>query len=157
MHGVSDMSGGSFPLAGTAHPVSMLAPVVHQPGPTAGPHNDKPTAAQAAAGRLQRASARQAAKAAQQQKRQAQARAAAAAKRGNGGAKRTRDEEVPAEEDDQEGAKRGFVFGCSSFWRLFLFLFSSSSSKNCLRSSRTFYALVVATDTAFFVLSCRLR
>ena len=33
--------------------------------------NDKPTAAQAAAGRLQRASARQAAKAAQQQKRHA--------------------------------------------------------------------------------------
>jgi len=45
--------------------------------PSEEPVNEKPSAAQAAAGRLQRASARQAAKAAQQQRRHAHARLAA--------------------------------------------------------------------------------
>ena len=106
MPGVSDMPGGSFPLSGTTHALNMFGPVVHQPVSNAGPQSDKPTAAQAAAGRLQRASARQAAKAAQQQKRQAQARAAAAKGSGNA-TKRKKDDDDGTEEDNREGERVG--------------------------------------------------
>jgi len=93
-------SGGQPP------PVNMFAPVHQQ---QQAPSIDKPTAAQAAAIRLQRASARQAAKAAQQQKRTAQqARGAAAAAKSRGGAaggaggKRKKDEAEEEEEDDDD-------------------------------------------------------
>jgi hypothetical protein len=137
MQGVSDLSGGSFPLAGAAHPVSMFAPVVHHLVPSAGPQNDKPTAAQAAAGRLQRASARQAAKAAQQQKRQAQARAAAAAKGGGISAKRKKDEEDAGDEDDEEGTKAG-----PSRPILFFSSFPARVLGSCFCPSRAFVLLV---------------
>jgi hypothetical protein len=104
MQGVPDITGGVFPLASSAPPVNMFAPV-HQQVPSIPPTSDKPTAAQAAAGRLQRASARQAAKAAQQQKRQAQARAAVAAKRGSTTIKRKKAEVVVEEEDEEDGTK----------------------------------------------------
>lgn len=67
--GVPDLAAAGFPLTSASPAPNMFAPV-HQQIPQVGP-TDKPTPAQAAAGRLQRASARQAAKAAQQQKRAA--------------------------------------------------------------------------------------
>ena len=70
----------------------MFAPVHHQIPQQVGGPTDKPTPAQAAAGRLQRASARKAAQAAQQQKRAAREAAR------SGGSKRKAP--TPEEKDD---------------------------------------------------------
>ena len=104
MQGGSDMDAGqSFPLGRSAPSVNMFT-TVNAPVSSSGPHQvDKPTPAQAAAGRLQRASARQAAKAAQQQKRQAQSRASASTKKGSDtGTKRKKDEVAMEEEEDED-------------------------------------------------------
>lgn len=74
--GASEINTNSFPMTGASPAINIFASI-HQPLSGSTNQGEKPTAAQAAAGRLQRASARQAAKAAQQQKRHAQARAAA--------------------------------------------------------------------------------
>ena len=104
MQGGSDMDAGqSFPLGRSAPSVNMFT-TVNAPVSSSGTHQvDKPTPAQAAAGRLQRASARQAAKAAQQQKRQAQSRASASTKKGSDtGTKRKKDEVAMEEEEDED-------------------------------------------------------
>ena len=113
MQGVPDITSGIFTHSGSGQHGGMFAPVHQGVGagaPPAGPQGDKPTAAQAAAGRLQRASARQASKAAQQQKRQAQARAAAkggntGAPVGNAAKRKLKEEEELADEDDEDGAR----------------------------------------------------
>ena len=96
-------AGQSFPLGRSAPSVNMFT-TVNAPVSSSGTHQvDKPTPAQAAAGRLQRASARQAAKAAQQQKRQAQSRASASTKKGSDtGTKRKKDEVAMEEEEDED-------------------------------------------------------
>ena len=105
MQGVADMNAGqSFPLSRSS-PSAHMFTTGNAPLSPAGVHQaDKPTPAQAAAGRLQRASARQAAKAAQQQKRQARSRAST--KKGSEtGTKRKKDEsavEEEVEEDEDE-------------------------------------------------------
>jgi len=104
MQGGSDMDAGqSFPLGRSAPSVNMFT-TVNAPVSSSGTHQvDKPTPAQAAAGRLQRASARQAAKAAQQQKRQAQSRASASTKKGSvAGTKRKKDEVAMEEEEEED-------------------------------------------------------
>lgn len=132
------VAGRAFPLAGSAPSVRLFAPMQQHISSPA-PQSDKPTAAQAAAGRLQRASARQVAKAAQQQKRQAQARAAAAAKVGGGSAKRKKDEEDAADEDAEDGTNvnAGFVLAAhrvSPSLSSVLFFFSVSLCwKNAMR------------------------
>ena len=105
MRGVPDMNAGQpFPLARSSPSANMFS-TVSAPVSSAGAHQaDRPTPAQAAAGRLQRASARQAAKAAQQQKRQAQSRGSTK-KGGETGTKRKKDEiavEEEVEEDEDE-------------------------------------------------------
>jgi transcription factor HY5 len=97
MQGVPDINAGqTFPMA------VNIFDAINAPVSSASAHqDDKPTPAQAAAGRLQRASARQAAKAAQQQKRQAQSRASTK-KGGQTGTKRKKEEVAVEEEEDDE-------------------------------------------------------
>ena len=108
MQGVPDMNAGqSFPLGRSTPSVNMFT-TVKPPCLRLAPI--RPTSrlpAQAAAGRLQRASARQAAKAAQQQKRQAQSRASASTKKGSiAGTKRKKDEvAMEEEEEDDDGGE----------------------------------------------------
>ena len=104
MQGVPDMDAAqSFPLGRSSSSADMFN-TVKAPVSSSGAHQvEKPTPAQAAAGRLQRASARQAAKAAQQQKRQAQSRASASTKKGSDtGTKRKKDEVAMEEEEEEE-------------------------------------------------------
>ena len=94
--------------------------------PSEEPVNERPTAAQAAAGRLQRASARQAAKAAQQQRRHAHARLAA--DHINTTFKRSAEQAVSAEEVDvgmypKVLEKRSFLPACISSRTRFFFSF----------------------------------
>ena len=125
--GVSDISSGAFP-------VGMFAPLQSVPSNVA--QTDKPTAAQAAAGRLQRASARQAAKAAQQQKRQAQARASAASKTEGAGSRRKREDDGAVEEAERDGrSKCQFSTGRTY-----------SPSNRLLPHTRTFSALFPLTQ-----------
>ena len=107
MQGVADMNAGqSFPLSRSSPSANMFT-TGNAPVSSAGVHQaDKPTPAQAAAGRLQRASARQAAKAAQQQKRQARSRAST--KKGSEtGTKRKKDEIVAQEEEQEDSDDEG--------------------------------------------------
>ena len=98
--GASEINANSFPLTGASPALNMFASI-HQPMSGNANQSERPTAAQAAAGRLQRASARQAAKAAQQQKRHAQARAAA--KKGAiAGVKRKKDESTHNDDDESD-------------------------------------------------------
>ena len=103
MQGVPDMNASqSFPLGRSSPSVNMFT-TVNAPVSSSGAHPaDKPTPAQAAAGRLQRASARQAAKAAQQQKRQAQSRASASTKKGSDAGTKRKKDEVAMEEEEEE-------------------------------------------------------
>merc|ERR1711966_172386 len=103
MQGVPDMNAGqSFPLGRSTPSVNMFT-TVNAPVSSSGAHPaDKPTPAQAAAGRLQRASARQAAKAAQQQKRQAQSRASASTKKGSDAGTKRKKDEVAMEEEEED-------------------------------------------------------
>ena len=97
--GASKSMQNSFPLTWCISRAKHVR--VYTPANGNANQSERPTAAQAAAGRLQRASARQAAKAAQQQKRHAQARAAA--KKGAiAGVKRKKDESTHNDDDESD-------------------------------------------------------